>query len=195
MYVQYLFIYLFSPQVLKVSKDENAQSRKPDCKPQQQQNFAILKDIPKEKKKIVEQKTLNTTECGQKSTESLEFIQNKDKPCILIVAESKSKIAINEDKKISEEIKDDDNSKHSGDTEISANISHLHIPDSEDTLEVSCKSDLDMSMDSLCGSPMSVDKTLTARRQEYQIALDHFYNVEEYDAEIYKYIKDAEVLY
>lgn len=176
----------------KVFKNENAQSKRVECKPQQHKAFAIHEDIPKEKKKTAEvkPKAVKIAECDQKQSTST---VNETKSSTLIVAESKSTIIIHKEQKITTEVKNDEDSKQSQDTEISANISHLHIPDPEDTLDVPCKSDLDMSIDSLCGSPMSVDRSIAIRRQEYQLALDQFYNVEEYDSEIYSYIKEAEV--
>lgn len=52
---------------------------------------------------------------------------------------------------------------------------------------------LDMSMDSIIGSPMSVDRSVVQRRANYQQAEEEFYNVVEYQTEIYKYMKTAEV--
>lgn len=52
---------------------------------------------------------------------------------------------------------------------------------------------LDMSMDSIIGSPMSVDHSVAQRRINYQQAEEEFYNVTEYQTEIYKYMKTAEV--
>jgi len=52
---------------------------------------------------------------------------------------------------------------------------------------------LDMSMDSIIGSPMSVDRSVVQRRINYQQAEEEFYNVTEYQTEIYKYMKTAEV--
>lgn len=52
---------------------------------------------------------------------------------------------------------------------------------------------LDMSMDSIIGSPMSVDRTVVQRRINYQQAEEEFYNVTEYQTEIYNYMKTAEV--
>jgi hypothetical protein len=52
---------------------------------------------------------------------------------------------------------------------------------------------LDMSMDSIIGSPMSVDRSVAQRRLNYQQVEEEFYNVTEYQTEIYKYMKTAEV--
>ncbi|KAF4524680.1 hypothetical protein B566_EDAN009524 [Ephemera danica] len=165
---------------LKVSTDENAQSKKLEAKPLQLKSFSIFED------KTLNKKKPTNTRIGASSSVSLNTVKEEQ----VEKKENVAKLRLAESKKIQAE-----EEEVSQDTAISTDISNLHIPDSNDDSESIFKFDLDMSIDSLCCSPMSVDKTVVARRTEHQLTFDNFLNVDEYEAEIYKYIKESETRY
>ncbi|XP_059490216.1 G2/mitotic-specific cyclin-A isoform X2 [Neocloeon triangulifer] len=97
------------------------------------------------------------------------------------VIEVKEEVVVEDIAAVEENVEND---RESG--EISNSISHLQIPDENEL-------NLDMSMDSIIGSPMSVDRSVAQRRINYQQVEEEFYNVTEYQTEIYKYMKSAEL--
>lgn len=162
---------------VQVSTDENAQSKKLEAKPLQVKSFSIFEEKQLEKKKPTNNAR---AEACSVSLNTIKEVEKKENVAKLRLAQSKIPA---EEEEVSQ------------DTAISTDISNLHIPDSNDDSESVFKFDLDMSMDSLCCSPMSVDKTVVARRTEHQLTFDNFLNVDEYEAEIYKYIKESETRY